>query len=187
MHVGHLAAASAAKAQLGLDEVLLVVANHPWQKVPDRQITPAQDRLALVQAACAGLEGVSASSLEIDRGGPSYTIDTVEELQALAAGAGEPRPELYLIVGADLVATLPTWKRYQDLSRLVTLAVVPRPRTEEVSVPPGWRWSGVEGVQVDVSSSEIRRRLAAGQEVGGQLPAAVIRCIQRRGLYAKGR
>jgi len=82
VHVGHLVAAVNARHELGLDQVLLVVANEPWQKVGNRPVTPAADRLALVEAAVEGVEGLESSGIEIERGGPSYTADTVAELEA---------------------------------------------------------------------------------------------------------
>src|SRR5271169_3842537 len=82
VHVGHLVAAMRAREALGLDRVLLVVANVPWQKAGTRPVTPAEDRFLMVQAAVAGVAGLEASRVEIDRGGPSYTVDTVRELLA---------------------------------------------------------------------------------------------------------
>lgn len=187
-HVGHLAAASACRDELGLDRVLLVVANDPWQKA-GRRITPAADRMAMVEAMVAGVPaaGIEASRMEIDRGGPSYTVETVEELRDHAAGAGHPTPLLFLVVGSDLVPTLMTWHRAADLRRLVTLAVVSRPGTRVPVTPDGWRMVPVDGEAVDVSSSEVRRRLRHGRSVAGLVPDAVVHCIRRRGLYAVGR
>jgi nicotinate-nucleotide adenylyltransferase len=186
-HCGHLAAARACRKALGLDRLLLVVANRPWQKVPQRAITPAEDRWAMVEAAAAEAPGVEASRIELDRGGTTYTVDTVEALLARARAEGAPPPSLYLIVGSDLVEGLCTWARVEDLRRLVTLVVVSRPQTEHVAEPPGWRVVHVQGDPVDVSSSEVRDRLEHGLAVDGLVPASVIRCIRRRGLYAVGR
>ena len=186
-HCGHLAAARACRAALGLDRLLLVVANEPWQKVPQRSVTPAEDRLAMVEAAAGLVPGVEACRVEIDRGGPSYTVDTVEELGACARAAGEVPPSLYLVVGADLVPSLPTWTRVDDLRRQVTLVVVTRPQSARAADPPGWRVVHVQGDPVDVSSSEVRDRLDRGLPVEGLVPDAVIRCIRARGLYAVGR
>src|SRR6185437_1684705 len=86
-HAGHLAAALACRDALALDRLLLVVANHPWQKAPQRRISPAEDRLAMVQAAVDGVPGLEVSRMEIDRGGPSYTIETVDALRQDAADA----------------------------------------------------------------------------------------------------
>ena len=166
---------------LGLDRLLLVVANDPWQKSGQRAVSPAEDRYALAEALAEEIPGAEASRLEIDRGGPSYSVDTAEELRARAGG----RPlELFLVVGADLVPELETWHRAKDLAALVTLAIVSRPTGEPPSVPPGWRAVRVDGPQVAVSSSEVRDRLAAGEPVDGLVPPGVVRCIRRRGMYA---
>ena len=135
-HAGHVAAARAVIAQLGLDRLLLVVANDPWQKSGQRVVSPAADRFTLVEAVVPEIPGAEASRLEIDRGGPSYSVDTAEEI--LAEAGGQP-VELYLVVGADLVPELGSWHRAADLRRLVTLAVVSRPTGPAPAVPPGWR------------------------------------------------
>jgi nicotinate-nucleotide adenylyltransferase len=183
-HCGHLAAARTCRAALGLDRLLLVVANEPWQKVPQRSVTPAEDRLAMVEAAAALVPGVEACRIEIDRGGPSYTVDTVEALRERARAAGEVPPALYLIVGSDLVPGLDTWSRVDDLRRMVTLVVVTRPQSERVDDPPGWRTVHIQGDPIDVSSSEVRDRVDRGLPVDGLVPDAVVRCIRLRGLYA---
>ncbi len=183
---------------LALDRLLLVVANDPWQKSPHRQVTPAEDRFALVQALAEEIPGAEASRLELDRGGPSYTILTVEALLAQAAEAGEPRPEIYLVVGADLAAELGTWERPEDLQRLVTLAIVSRPPLSppvegsrdmqpSSTAPPGWRVEWVNGPLVDVSSSAVRELLKAGRPIDTVVPPEVVHCIRRRDLYANGR
>ncbi len=99
VHVGHLVAATWAREALGLERVLLVVANVPWQKVGTRAVTPAEDRFLVVQAAVAGVAGVEACRIEIDRGGPSYSADTVRELLV-----SMPSAQPYVIVGADVAA-----------------------------------------------------------------------------------
>ncbi len=179
-----MAAAGAALSQLALDQLLLVVANDPWQKTPTRAVTPAADRLALTEAMATELPLAQVSRLELDRGGPSYTVDTVEEVMA---AAGAPTPELFLVVGADLVPELDTWHRAQDLQRLVTVAAVSRPTAPARVAPAGWRVDWVEGPQVQVSSSEVRERLQRGESVNELVPEPVIHCIRRRGLYAVGR
>jgi nicotinate-nucleotide adenylyltransferase len=175
-------AARAVIEQLGLDRLLLVVANDPWQKSAQRQVSAADDRYALTEALAEGISGAEASRLEIDRGGPSYSVDTAEEILAGAAGP----VELFLVVGADLVPELASWHRPGDLQRLVTLAVVSRPTDAGRSVAPGWRVEWIDGPQVAVSSSEVRDLLAAGRPVDGLVPDEVIRCIRRRTLYAVG-
>ncbi len=191
-HVGHVAALCAITEALSLDRLLLVVANDPWQKSSNRAVTPAEDRFAMAQALAEGLPGVEASRMEIDRGGPSYTVATVEALRAEAAAAGRPAPQIYLVIGADLLADLGTWERADDLRGMVTLAVVSRPPTTTGTapprtVPPGWRVEWVDGPLVDVSSSAVRDVLERGGPIDDLVPAAVIRCIRRRNLYAVDR
>lgn len=180
---------------LSLDRLLMVVANDPWQKSPTRVITPAEDRFVMTEALAAQIPGAEASRLEIDRGGPSYTVMTAEALLVEASEAGRPPPELYLVVGADLVADLGTWERVDDLRELVRLAVVSRPSSDGSAaaggaappVPPGWRAERVDGPQVDVSSSMVREALEQGRPIDDLVPVDVIRCIRRRNLYAVGR
>jgi nicotinate-nucleotide adenylyltransferase len=185
-HVGHVAAAEACRDHLSLDRVLFVVANDPWQKSPTRPVTPAPDRLAMVKAAVSGIEGLEVSRIELDRGGPSYTVDTVEALAELASAAGAVRADWFLVVGADVVDTLGTWHRAADLARLVTLAVVARPGVEAPRAVPGWRVRVVEGSLLDVSSSEVRALLAAGRPITGLVPPRVEQYIAGRSLYSGG-
>ena len=182
VHTGHIEAAEAVRRSLGLDRMLLVVANEPWQKEGLRPVTPAEDRFALVVAATEGHPGLEPSRLELERGGPSYTVDPVDELHR-----AEPGSDLVLVVGADVVADLPTWHDEARLRDEVTLAVVSRPGSPAAEPPPGWRSVAVPVAPVDVSSTELRERLADGRPVDGLVPEAVMRCIRRRGLYATGR
>jgi nicotinate-nucleotide adenylyltransferase len=182
--MGHVAAAQAARHALALDRVLLVVANDPWQKSPLRDVSPAADRLAMVQAAADGEAGIEVSRLELDRGGPSYTIDTAEELLATARALSMPAPQLFVIVGADIVDSLSTWQRVDDLRALVTLVVVARPGSPAPAMPPGWRTEVIDGLDLDVSSSQIRALLAQGADVTSMVPERVVNCIAGRDLYA---
>lgn len=182
VHVGHLVAALEARQTLALDRVLLVVANDPWQKSGSRVVTPAEDRYAVVKAAVEDVAGLEASRLEIDRGGPSYTIDTVQELAAAHRAA-----ELFLIVGADVAAELGTWERAEALSRAVTLVVVERGGVSSGEDPVGWRVVRLSIPALEISSSDLRRRLAEDRTVEFLVPEPAIRCIRRRGLYASGR
>jgi nicotinate-nucleotide adenylyltransferase len=182
-HAGHVAAALASRDVLALDRVLMVVANDPWQKTPQRRISAAGDRLAMVERAVEGLERVEASRLELDRGGASYTIETVEALRARSAEISE----LFVIIGSDLVTSLPTWHRVDELAQLVTLAVVRRPGAPPAAATPGWRVVDVPGVDVDVSSSSVRARVARGADLDALVPEGVVRYIDRRHLYAGDR
>lgn len=179
IHVGHLAAAAEARASLGLDRMLLVVANVPWQKVGTRAVTSAEDRFTVVRAAVEGIDGVEASRLELDRGGPSYTADTVAEL-----GRRHPDSDLFLVVGADVVPDLPTWERVGAVRDAVTLVVVSRPGAEPVLPQPPWRVRAVTIPALDVSSSDLRARVAAGRPIDALVPAPAVREIRRLGLYA---
>lgn len=182
VHTGHVEVAEAVRRSLRLDRMLLVVANEPWQKEGTRPVTPAEDRYALVVAATEGHPGLEPSRLEIERGGPSYTVDTVDELHRT-----DPGSELFLVVGADVVGDLTTWHDEGRLRDEVTLAVVGRPGSPTVEPPPGWRSVAVPLAPLDVSSTELRDRLRTGRTVDGMVPDPVMRCIRRRGLYATGR
>ena len=176
-HIGHLAAAEAARWALGLDRVLFVVANTPWQKVDEQVVSPAADRLALVRAAVTNQEGFEVSTLEIDRGGDSSTAETLTDL------ANDAR-ELFLIVGSDLADSLDTWRRPEDIRSLATVAVVARLGATGAGVPPpGWRWIAVEGPGIEVSSTHVRRWLSEGRPLDSVMSQPVAAEIERRGLY----
>ncbi len=161
--------------------MLLVVANQPWQK-SGRTITPAVDRLAVVEAAVAGTQGVEASAIEIDRGGDSYTADTLEQLVA------EDRDrELFLVVGADVAAELHTWRRTEDVARLATVVVVTRGGAAAVELRPPWRVEQVTIPALEISSSDLRARAADGRPLDHLIPRPAIDCIRERGLYAGSR
>lgn len=179
VHIGHLAAAVNVRHALGLDRVLLVVANIPWQKAEGRTVTDAEDRFAVVQAAAEGLEGIEASRMEIDRGGPSYTADTLAELGRLHPGA-----ELFLVVGSDVVGELGTWERADEVGHLATLVAVARPGATVKAPPPSWHMEVVEVPSLDVSSTDLRARVAAGRPIDVLVPAGAVREVRRRGLYA---
>jgi nicotinate-nucleotide adenylyltransferase len=177
-HIGHLATAVEVRSALDLDEVWMVVANEPWQKSPQRAVTSARDRLALVVAAVDGLDGVVASGIEIDRGGPSYTIDTLEELDR-----EHPEAEVVVVLGADAAAGLPTWHRADELRERATFAVVERPGIVAPAPPEGWRCAVVAVPRLDVSSSDLRARVGAGRPIDVLVPPAAIAGIQERRLY----
>jgi nicotinate-nucleotide adenylyltransferase len=180
VHVGHLAAAVNARHALGLDRILLVVANHPWQKT-DRAITPAEDRLAMVEAAVADHPGLEASRLEIDRGGDTYTADTLEQLHH-----EHPDRALFLIVGSDVAAELDTWKRPDTVARLATLAVVGRGGAQTWHPRAPWRVEYVDMPPLAISSSDLRQRHRDGRPLDFLVPEPVINLIRQRGLYAGG-
>jgi nicotinate-nucleotide adenylyltransferase len=176
-HVGHLVTAVNVRHALHLDRILLVVANVPWQKSGSRLISPAADRLALVEAAVAGVEGLEASAVELARGGPSYTADTLADLAERHPGA-----QLFTILGQDAAAGLTTWKRYEEVVARCTLVVVDRPGSR-APLPAGFRWRRVEVPHLEVSSTDLRARVAEGRPLDYLLTPAVIDGIRARGMY----
>ncbi|HTV12328.1 MAG TPA: nicotinate-nucleotide adenylyltransferase [Acidimicrobiales bacterium] len=181
IHVGHLVAAVNARHALKLDRVVLVVANVPWQKVGARQVTPAEDRFELVRAAVGGVPGLHASRLEIDRGGPSYTADTVSQLAEIY-----PSAELFVIVGWDVSAELGTWERLDEVRDKASLVVVNRPGTPAPADlrQQGWRLEEVSVPNLEISSTDLRARAATGRPLDYLVPEAAVRVIQERGLYS---
>jgi nicotinate-nucleotide adenylyltransferase len=177
-HVGHLVTAVNVRHQLDLDRLLLVVANDPWQKSDERPITPAADRLAMVEAAVAGVPGIEASDLEIRRGGTSYTADTLVALHEEYYGA-----TLFLVLGSDAAAGLPTWERVDEVKAGAEIVVVTRPGAEDGRPPPGWSWTRVETPRLEVSSTDLRARFRDGRPLDYLLTDEVVACIQARGLY----
>jgi nicotinate-nucleotide adenylyltransferase len=174
VHVGHLMDAAAARHQLALDRVLVVVARDPWQK-RDRVIAPAAVRYEMVVAALDGVEGIEASRLEMERAGPTYTIDTVEALAA-------PDRALFLVMGSDVVAGLSTWHRVDELRDRVTLAIVDRGEAP-CDPPAGWQVSRVSTPRLDLSSTDLRRRVAAGEPIDFLVPTAAARILRAHDLY----
>lgn len=181
VHVGHLVAAVNARHALDLGRVLLVVANQPWQRTAG-PLAAAADRLAVVAAAVADQDGLEASDLEITRGGPSYTADTLETLCGLF-----PEAELFLIVGADVADQLDTWERLDACRELATLVVVNRPGASSARWPEDWPSVTVEIPALDISSTDLRGRAADGRPLDFLVPEAAIRQIRRVGLYAGDR
>jgi nicotinate-nucleotide adenylyltransferase len=179
VHNGHVAAAVNARRAMALDRVLVVPARDPWQK-HDRQLAPADARLAMLEAAMNGIDGVEVSSLELDRPGPTYTADTLEQLHREQAD-----DDLFLIVGADAAADLATWDRQEVIRDLATIVVVSRADIDEPGAPgPGWRVEHVRIPPLAISSTDLRRRVADGDPLEGLMPRAAIRCLRERGLYA---
>jgi nicotinate-nucleotide adenylyltransferase len=187
-HLGHVALARSAGAELGLDLVVLMPVAVPHGK-PAQEDPGPEHRLAMCRLACAGEPGLSACSLEIERGGPSYTADTLSEIHAQ-----HPEVELTFIVGADTAGTLPGWHRPAEVLRLARLAIASRPGTSERDVLAALagiadtdcepaRVSFLSMVAMELSSSLARARLAEGEPVEGLLSAGVRDYIFEHGLY----
>jgi nicotinate-nucleotide adenylyltransferase len=181
IHVGHLVAAVNARHAMRLDRVILMVANLPWQKMGQRMVTSAEDRLAMVEAAVGDVPGLEAGRMEIDRGGESYTAETLAELADLHPGA-----ELFLIVGWDVASDLATWDRWATIQKLATLVVVNRPGSGRPRGLEGWRVAEVTVPNLEISSTDLRARAADGRPLDYLVPEAAVRVIAARGLYARG-
>jgi nicotinate-nucleotide adenylyltransferase len=181
IHVGHLVAAVNARHALALDRVILVVANVPWQKAGSREVTAAEDRFAMVQAAVGEVPGLEAGRHEIDRGGASYTADTLEAL----AEEG-PDAELFLVVGWDVAGDLTSWERLEEVKDLATLVIVNRPGAGHPRGldDAGWRVVEVAVPNMEISSTDLRSRAADGRPLDYLIPEAAVRVIRDRGLYA---
>jgi nicotinate-nucleotide adenylyltransferase len=175
VHVGHLVAASVARSQLELDRVLLVVAGDPWQK-QGKVVAPAEARYEMVVAAVGGVEGLEPSAIELERDGPTYTVDTLERLRA-------PQRALFLILGSDAASRIGTWHRVDELRALATLAVVEREGCTTATVPQGWNVVTVTMPRLDVSSTDLRRRIAAGEPVDFLVPEPALRVVREHDLY----
>lgn len=180
IHVGHLRAAENARAALGLDQVAFVPAfKSPHKPAPQAS---GRDRYAMACLATAGHEQFDVLDLELERVGESYTVDTL-----LALRAARPQDELFLIVGSDSLATLPSWRAAGQLFELATLAVVSRPGEPARDTRPlaaaGARLVSAEGPGLLVSSREVRERVRQGASVRYLVPEGVRDYIAKRGLY----
>jgi nicotinate-nucleotide adenylyltransferase len=172
IHIGHLVAAVNARHAADLDLVLMMVANEPWQK-GERHITSAEVRFAAVSAAVAGHAALDASRLEIDRGGPTYTVDTLRTLEGQA-----PEDELFLILGNDAAATVDTWHDAPEISALARLVVVNRPGTVPPVLDQRWRVQTVTVPALEVSSTDLRNRLADGRPLDYLVPDAAVEVLR---------
>ncbi len=189
-HVAHLILAERARVERALDRVLFVVARQPPHKAP-RPLAPAEDRVRMVELAVAGNPAFEASNVELRKPGASYTLRTVRELKA-ALGAGV---ELFLMLGGDSVLDLPTWWHAQELAREVKVITFGRPgsalgaKLDSLTEHFGGDWVRqvreltVEAPLMQISATEIRRRVRAGQSVRYMVPEAVRAYIEERGLY----
>ncbi len=184
-HIGHLVCAQEARAQLGLDRVLLMPVHTPPHKEARDDPGP-EVRLALCQAAITGDDELEVSALEVERGGPSYTVDTLRALH----GSRE-EDDLTFIVGGDMASSLPSWRAPEAVLKLARVAVAEREehRRQEIAERLGGLRGADERIvfftmpRLDISSSDIRRRIADGRPVRWLIPGDVGDEIERRGLY----
>ena len=181
IHLGHLAVAEEAREALVLDRVVFVPAGQPPHKLPG-SVTPVRDRVAMVELAIAGNPAFELSTLEVEREGPSFTVDTVESL-----ASSNPEGTLHLILSAETFAELPSWHEPERLFESARMAVVPR---EGYPAPdPAWiarafpgredRVDYLGGPRLGLSSTALRTRVAAGRSIRYLVPEA------RRGLHRR--
>jgi len=186
-HAAHLRLAAVAGAALVLDEVLFVPAGNPWRK-RDHMVTPAKQRFAMTSAAVQGQDWFSVSDMEMQRPGPTYTVDTLRALRE------QGHELIWFILGADALEDLPRWHEPREIIRLARLAVAARPGSEIDldhidKLVPGLV-AAVDWLPVDLdtaSASDIRKDVAAGRSVADRVPAAVCAYIEKHGLYRRER
>jgi nicotinate-nucleotide adenylyltransferase len=188
VHLGHLLLAECCREQLPLDRVLFLPAAVPPHK-RDRELTAASERIEMLELAIAGHERFAVSRLEIDRGGVSYTVDTLRHFRQ-----EDPAGDLFLLIGADMLRDLPHWREAEDVCRLAIVAAVRRAgggdldftaladvaSSERIDL---FRRHQVEMPAIGLCSTGIRRRVAAGQSIRYQTPRAVEKYIETHGLY----
>ncbi len=187
IHKGHIVVAEEVRARLDLAEVLFVPAGQPWLKA-DNDILAAEHRVQMVRLAIAGVSYFKLSTVEIDRDGPTYTVDTIVELQA-QFGAGD---ELFFILGWDNLAQLPQWREPVRLVEMCHLVAVPRP---DYSLPdlkpleaviPGLAQSLIllDKPEVDINATVIRDRVIQGLSIDHLVPEPVAAYIRQHQLYS---
>ena len=186
IHIGHLIVAEEARTRLNLVEVLFVPAGQPWLK-PSSPISVAEHRVQMVRLAIANKPYFKLSTMEIERPGPSYTVDTIAELQ----GQLGSEHELYFILGWDNLAQLPQWHEPSRLVKMCRLVAVPRVgytvpdlKSLEAAIP-GLSQSVIllDTPEIDISASGIRERITQGLSISGLVPEAVERYIRQHKLY----
>jgi nicotinate-nucleotide adenylyltransferase len=184
IHIGHLVVAEEARIKLGLSEVLFVPAGQPWLK-QGRDITPAVYRVEMVRRAIADNPYFKLSTLEVDRPGPSYTVDTLRSLQDQLSSEAS----LFFILGRDTLAELPLWKEPRKVIQLCRLVVPPRLGSRDLrhleEAIPGLleRVIQLDMPVIGISSSEIRQRIARGLSIRYLVPPEVEKYITEQKIY----
>jgi len=186
IHIGHLIIAEEARLRLGLSQLIFVPAGEPWLK-EHRIISPGEHRLEMIQLAIATNPFFRASTVDLERPGPSYTVDTLTDLRR---ELGE-EANFYFILGLDALAELPTWREPERIIETCHLAAARRPEARDLDLEslersiPGisHRVIILDNALIDMSSSEIRQRVANGLPITDLVPDAVERYIREQGLY----
>jgi len=183
VHHGHLVAASEVQAWFDLDEVVFVPTGEPWQKSA-REVSPAEDRYLMTVIATASNPRFWVSRVDIDRSGPTYTIDTLRDLRAVMSDA-----DLYFITGADALGDIFTWRNAAELFALAHFVGCTRPGYEmpvsTLEGIPADRVTIVEIPALAISSSDVRKRRAAGEPVWYLVPDGVVQYINKYSLYTQ--
>ncbi|MDO5076112.1 nicotinate-nucleotide adenylyltransferase [Corynebacterium sp.] len=180
IHNGHLVAGSEVADRFGLDLVVFVPTGQPWQKA-DREVTAAEHRYLMTVIATASNPSFQVSRVDIDRGGPTYTVDTLHDLRRVY-----PDAELYFITGADALAKIVTWRDWEQMFELAHFVGVTRPGYElshDLPVKQGSRVSLVEIPAMAISSTDCRARAAAARPVWYLVPDGVVQYIAKHRLY----
>ncbi|WP_091300904.1 nicotinate-nucleotide adenylyltransferase [Micromonospora halophytica] len=179
IHHGHLVAASEVADRFGLDEVVFVPTGRPWQKA-DEPVSPAEDRYLMTVIATASNPRFQVSRVDIDRGGPTYTVDTLRDLHALYG----PKVQLFFITGADALERILSWKDLDEVLELAHFIGVTRPGFELTDKHlPADTVSLVQVPAMAISSTDCRARVARGEPVWYLVPDGVVQYIAKRALY----
>jgi nicotinate-nucleotide adenylyltransferase len=185
IHHGHLVAASEVRSRFDLDEVVFVPTGAPWQKA-DRDVTPSEHRYLMTVIATAANPHFTVSRVDIDRDGPTYTIDTLRDLHAQYK-KDSPDAELFFITGADAIAQILSWRDHEELFDLAHFVGVTRPghpmTPETVDGLPTDRVTLMEIPALAISSTDCRERVGAGEPVWYLVPDGVVQYIGKHGLY----
>jgi nicotinate-nucleotide adenylyltransferase len=177
VHLGHLLVAQAAVEELGLDKLFFIpAAQSPFK--PENAPAPAAVRLQLLRLALTGKTNCEIDELEIQRGGVSYTVDTLREYARRF-----PAAEIFYLIGADNASKLNEWREPAALAKLAEFAAVPRPGGASAVFPPPFRGRTLKGFPFDMSSSQIRARVKAGLPVENLVPPFVAEAIRNARLY----
>lgn len=177
VHQAHLILAEQCREQGRLDQVLFVPAARPPHKL-DKILAPFHARQEMLELAIAGYPAFQISLIEKDRPGPSYTLETLRELKA-----ERPADELFLLLGSDCLPDLPTWHRPEGIAELAQLLVVARTGTDSAAPPGYFRWERVECPLLEISSTDLRRRVNQGRTIRYFVPRAVECYIGQHRLY----
>jgi nicotinate-nucleotide adenylyltransferase len=179
IHHGHLVAASEVQSWFDLDEVVFVPTGQPWQK-EDREVSPAEDRYLMTVIATASNPRFAVSRVDVDRPGPTFTVDTLRDI----AAARGPGWDLYFITGADALAKIITWRDADEVFELAHFVGCTRPGHElsSVGLPEG-RVTLVEVPALAISSTDCRNRVAAGEPIWYLVPDGVVQYVSKRRLY----